>query len=189
MCFSLRRNFVFLLIALLGVRRGCAGDPAYTRVAGKRRPTRSCEASRSLALGEAAVEPVDELGHLLEPVGDHADAVLAEVLRLDAERLRRARSSTSFDGTGPVAVHEVVEVAGREAGLRGEAAVGDAPSRPSAARSSRRTAPSLKRAASRHQSTSFTRSTTVSTRDALVRAGRPDAHVDARRPRASSCRR
>src|SRR5918995_898723 len=40
--------------------------------------------------GEALVQPVDQVGHLLEPVGDHAQPVLAEVLRLDAERRRKA---------------------------------------------------------------------------------------------------
>ena len=37
---------------------------------------------------EAAVETVDQIGHGIEPLGDDADPVLAEVLGLDAERLR-----------------------------------------------------------------------------------------------------
>src|SRR5918995_3026514 len=69
------------------------------------------------------MEPVDQVGHPLEPVRDYPQPVLAEVLRLDAEcggqpcddLLRRH---------GPVPVHEVVEVAGREPGLGGETSVG-----------------------------------------------------------------
>jgi hypothetical protein len=59
-------------------------DPAST--SHRTEPTPGCGALLA-AFVELPVEPVDQLGHRLEPVGDHAQAVLAEVLRLDLERL------------------------------------------------------------------------------------------------------
>ena len=64
---------------------------------GRRRRGRTPPAAAASA--QLLVEPVDELGHLLELVGDRADPVLAEMLRLDAEGLCEP-SSTSFEGTG-----------------------------------------------------------------------------------------
>ena len=70
-----------------------------------------------LGLGaEALVEPVGELGFRLEPPCDHAQAVLAEVLRLDAERLRESVDH-HVGWHRPVAVDEMVEVAGGEPDL------------------------------------------------------------------------
>ena len=47
--------------------------------------------SARLGLAEPLVEAVDEVGHALEALRDHAHAVLEEVLGLDAERLRQPR--------------------------------------------------------------------------------------------------
>src|SRR5919204_4718798 len=75
--------------------------------------------------GEALVEPVDQVRHRLELARDHAEAVLAEVLRLDPERLRQlAHDLVRRDR--PVPVDEMVQIPGRELGLVGEPAVGDA---------------------------------------------------------------
>jgi nucleoid DNA-binding protein len=73
-------------------------------------------------LAETLVEAVDHLRHRLESVGDHTKAVLAEVLGVDAERTREPLHHV-VRGDGPVAVHEVVEVTGRQSGLVREAAV------------------------------------------------------------------
>src|SRR5260221_13323248 len=54
---------------------------------------------------EALVQTIDELGHLLELVGDEADPALAEVLRLHAERLRET-GQDFVRGHRPVAVHD-----------------------------------------------------------------------------------
>src|SRR5207248_10511939 len=79
---------------------------------------------RPLLLAEAAIEAVDEVGHRLQPLGDHAQPVLAEVLRLDAECLGE-RADDVVRRHGPVAVHEMVQVAGREIRPLGERTVGD----------------------------------------------------------------
>src|SRR5262249_56895879 len=63
------------------------------------------------------------VGHSLELVRDHAEPVLAEMLRLDVERTRETLDHV-VRGHRPVAVHEVVEVARGEVGLRSEASVG-----------------------------------------------------------------
>src|SRR6185312_3957470 len=60
---------------------------------------------------------------LLEPLGDHAQAVFAEVLRLDPQRFREAVDH-AVRRDGAVAVHEVVEISGRQTGLRRQAPVG-----------------------------------------------------------------
>src|SRR6266508_4227895 len=73
---------------------------------------------------EALVEPVDQIRHLLEPLGDDPQAVLAEVLGLDVER-RRELADDVARRHRPVAVHEVVEVARRELRLRRERTVSD----------------------------------------------------------------
>src|SRR5262245_28426395 len=57
---------------------------------------------------EAAVEPVDQLGHRLEPVSDRAQPVLAEVLGGDVEGARE-RLDHLVRRRRAVAVHEVVE--------------------------------------------------------------------------------
>src|SRR2546428_49980 len=67
--------------------------PRRMRFTPSKSPRASATASSVLfastrLLAEALVEPVDQLGHGLEPVGDHAQAVLAEVLRLDAKGAR-----------------------------------------------------------------------------------------------------
>src|SRR5829696_622799 len=100
--------------------------PARARPDERNRPPQRvlCPVDRSLHR-EPLVQPVDQVGHLLEPVGDHAEAVLAKVLRLDAER-RREAGDDFLRRHRPVAVHEVVEVAGGEAGLRGETPVREA---------------------------------------------------------------
>ena len=82
-------------------------------------PRASTRARRSTSvrlrreLREPLVKAVDEVGHRFEPLGDHADAVLEEVLGLDVERLCQP-----FDDVvrrhRPVPVHDVVQVAGRE---------------------------------------------------------------------------
>src|SRR3954464_12153951 len=68
---------------------------------------------------ETAVEAVDELGHRLEALRDHAQAVLAEVLGLDVQRLREALDDL-VRGHRAVAVHQMVQVAGGQARPRGE---------------------------------------------------------------------
>src|SRR5262245_20398991 len=86
-------------------------------------PSGMAASSASDALSaEALVEAVDELGHGLELLGDDTDAVLAEVLRLDAEGVRDPRDDI-VRGDRAVPVHDVVEVAGRKICLHGEAAV------------------------------------------------------------------
>src|SRR6266536_520962 len=76
------------------------------------------------SLAQPLVEAVDQIRHLLEPLGDAADADLPEVFRLDRERLPQL-----FDhvvrGHRAVAVDQVVQVAGGETGLVRERAVGD----------------------------------------------------------------
>src|SRR5436190_1734761 len=76
-------------------------------------------------LAQAPVQPVDQVRHRLQPLCDHAQAILAEVLRLDAERLRQ-RPHDLVRGHRPVAVHQVVEVTRRQPRARCELAVGDA---------------------------------------------------------------
>src|SRR5262249_4324323 len=73
---------------------------------------------------EPAVEPVDQVGHSLEPLGDHPEPVLAEVLRLDLERARK-RGHDVVRRDRAVPVDEVVEVPGGEPGTGGQLAVGD----------------------------------------------------------------
>src|SRR6185503_9045608 len=74
------------------------------------------------ALREALVEAVDERGRLLELADDDAHADLAEVIRLDAESLPDSRDHLRRRDAA-VAVDDVVEVAGRQAGLLREGAV------------------------------------------------------------------
>src|SRR5579871_5612778 len=70
----------------------------------------AAERARRGCLSEPAVEPVDELGHLLELIGDRAEPELTEMLRLDPERARELRDHV-VRGNRPVSVHEMVEVA------------------------------------------------------------------------------
>src|SRR5919106_3522531 len=72
--------------------------------------------------GQALVEPVDELRHALELVGDDADPVLAEVLRLDAQRVRDPLDDV-VRGHRAVPVDDVVQVARGEIRPVGEPAV------------------------------------------------------------------
>src|SRR5205814_842233 len=81
-------------------------------------PTKTC------SLVEALVQPVDQLRHRLQAVRDHAEPELAEVLRLDAEALRQ-RPDDVIGRYGPVAVHQVVQVAGGEPRSAPELAVRD----------------------------------------------------------------
>src|SRR5688572_27702992 len=74
-CFSFRRNFVFSLIG-----------GSFPRWEPERTPPGRAASHAGLALVEPPVQAIDEVGHLLEPVGDSADAVLAKVLCSDAER-------------------------------------------------------------------------------------------------------
>src|SRR6266545_2620516 len=71
---------------------------------------------------EALVEPVDQVRHLLEPLRDYPQPVLAEVLGLDVER-RRELADDVGRGHRPIAV---VEVSSGEPGLRSESPIGDA---------------------------------------------------------------
>ena len=104
-------------------------------------PSRAASRNAAFAiygLDQPLVEAVDQLGHRLELLGDHPQAVLAEMLRLDAERVRDA-------------LDHVVRRA--PAGCRGRCGSGSRrrdptrprardrsrPSRPSAARGSGRT--------------------------------------------------
>src|SRR6188474_2771988 len=73
-------------------------------------------------LRQPFVEPIDELRHRLELVRDDADAVLAEVLRLDSEGVRDTGDDV-VRRNRTIAVDDVVEVASREIGLDREAAV------------------------------------------------------------------
>src|SRR5207247_10375316 len=66
-----------------------------------------------------------QLGHRLEPVGDHAKPELAEMLRLYTESVRE-RSHDVARRNRAVAVHEVVQIPGREARARGQLSVCDA---------------------------------------------------------------
>src|SRR5262249_60325659 len=68
---------------------------------------------------------VDRRRHRLEPLGDVAEAVLAETLWLDLERSRE-RGHDVVRGDGAIPVNEMVEVAGRESRTRRELAVRDA---------------------------------------------------------------
>ena len=76
--------------------------------------------AQRVGLAETLVEAVDEVGHALQALRDHAHSVLEEVLGLDAERLRQPREDV-VRGHRPVAVHDVVEIAGGQARLCGEA--------------------------------------------------------------------
>src|SRR5205085_764094 len=60
-----------------------------------------------------------------EALGDHPQAVLAEMLGLDAQRLGE-RAHHVVRGHRSVPVNEMVEIAGGEFGLVGERPVGDA---------------------------------------------------------------
>src|SRR3954452_18668999 len=73
---------------------------------------------------QTLVQPVDQIRHRLEPVRDHAEPELAEVLRLHAEAFGE-RSHDVVRRHGPVAVHEVIEIAGGEARAGGQLPVGD----------------------------------------------------------------
>src|SRR5262245_15881049 len=67
----------------------------------------------------APVQLVDQIRHPLEPVGDHAQPIFAEVLCLDAERTReRLHHVVGRHGTVPV--HEVVQVSRGEPRLLGQ---------------------------------------------------------------------
>src|ERR671930_1905546 len=91
---------------------GIASDSA----AGCARPIGSAalrERSNPSLLAEALVKPVDEVRHRLEALRDHAEAVLAEVLRLDVQRLGQ-RSHHVVGWHWAVAVDEMVQVARRE---------------------------------------------------------------------------
>ena len=73
------------------------------RVAGRLRSVRTNDSHLFLRYGaerlaELLVEAVDQLRHLLEPLGDAPEPELAEVLRLDLERLRRASSRRRSTG-------------------------------------------------------------------------------------------
>src|SRR3954452_17856055 len=74
---------------------------------------------------KAFVKPVDQVGHRLELLGDHTEPVLPEELGIDVEGVRE-RLHHVVRGHGAVAVHEVVQVARREARLSRERPVGDA---------------------------------------------------------------
>src|SRR3954449_6736801 len=76
-------------------------------------------------LPEALVEAVDQIRHRLQLLRDHAQSELAEVLRLDAERLRELADDL-VGRDRAIAVDEVVQIAGRELRLVGQRAVGDA---------------------------------------------------------------
>src|SRR5262245_29069508 len=105
-------------------RRETRAVPTSTSRCASEEP-QSTRCRRSLpTLAEAAVESVDEVRHALEALCDHADPVLEEVLRLDVERLGK-RSHYIARRHGPVAVHEMVEVARGEARLGRESSVGD----------------------------------------------------------------
>jgi len=71
------------------------------------------------ALREALVQAIDERGRLLELADDDADADLAEVVRLHAERLPDSRDHVG-GGNAAVAVDDVIEVPGGQPGLLGE---------------------------------------------------------------------
>src|SRR5207247_3147543 len=73
----------------------------------------------------ALVQAVDQVRHRLQSARDHAEAVLAEVLRLDAEGLRQ-RVDDLVRRDGAVAVHEMVEIPSGELRLVGKCPIGDA---------------------------------------------------------------
>src|SRR4051812_12014324 len=78
--------------------------------------------SSSRLLAEAPVQPVDHLGHPLEPLGDHTQPELAEMLRLDTERAgERLYDVVRRDGTVPV--DEMVQISRRETRAGRELAV------------------------------------------------------------------
>src|SRR5207302_10181771 len=77
------------------------------------------------ALRQAFVQPVDHLGHRLEPFRDRPQPEFPEMLGLDVERVRE-RADHVVGGHRAVSVDEVVEVARGETGLRRELAVGNA---------------------------------------------------------------
>src|SRR5262249_24994631 len=86
------------------------------------RPDRS-DAGTRRELDEAFVKTVDHVGHAFELVRDHAEPVLAKMLGLDVERARETLDHV-VRGDRPVAVDEMVQVAGAEVRLRSEASVG-----------------------------------------------------------------
>src|SRR5207342_388863 len=103
-------------------RYGCAAPPS-TR--SRRSASRLFLRRELLFPAQTAIEPIDEIGHALEPVGDHADPELEEVLGLDGEPLGQLGDDVvRGDRTAPV--DDVVEVAGGETRLRGQATVGRA---------------------------------------------------------------
>src|SRR4051812_16323593 len=75
-------------------------------------------------VAQPLVQAVDQLGHRLEPLGDRTQAELPEVVGLDAEGLGE-HADDVVRRHRPVAVHEVIEIAGREVRARCELAVGD----------------------------------------------------------------
>src|SRR5262249_4866079 len=118
--------------ALTRLRHAPRGTPRYQRVRrpgaarlrgqASIRPGRGRSARRAHFLGQALVQTVDELGHRLELLGDDADAVLAEVLGLDLERVGDARDDVvRWHRTVPV--DDVIQVAGGEIRLVSETPV------------------------------------------------------------------
>src|SRR6188508_3446801 len=99
---------------------GVTGNPREARIP-RTRGVRFRLWSRQ-ALREALVEAVDERGRLLELADDDAHADLAEVVRLDAESFPDSRDHLRRRDAA-VAVDDVVQVAGRQAGLLREGAV------------------------------------------------------------------
>src|SRR5256885_15192384 len=97
---------------------GTSSPPDWRANQAAPRPVRRIVAE----LAQPLVQTIDQIRHLLEAFGDPADADLAEVLRLDPERF-----SQLFDhvvrGYGAIAVHQVIEVAGRQSGPVRERAV------------------------------------------------------------------
>src|SRR5688572_10710267 len=82
-------------------------------------------AKTSCSDDQAAIQTVDHRRHALEPVGDDAQAILAKVLGLDAERVRQALHDL-LGVHRAVAVNEVVQIARRQARSGGEAAIREA---------------------------------------------------------------
>src|SRR5438270_7475678 len=99
--------------------RTCRSTPWRSTRRSSTPPSRSTDA-RS---GEPAVQAVDHLGHRLEALGDRSKPELAEVLRLDVERVREGADDV-VRRHGTVPVDEMVEIARGETRLRTELAVG-----------------------------------------------------------------
>src|SRR5215211_6182593 len=100
--------------------RGQRGAAEAEEASRRARGPAAAASAAPRGLAQAPIEAIDELGHPLEPLGDHTNAVLEEVLGLHAERfgeplhhlVRRDRA---------VAVDEVVEVSRRQPALRAQA--------------------------------------------------------------------